>query len=340
MKSTGKNSKNFALRAAAFMIAAICCLNFTGCKASQQRSDFKKGAELYNEGHLDEAKEKFILAGDYGDGAAADFVKNIEDCQKLLKTAEDFISRFEYKQAQSCLDAIPFYDKAERQKAYIEDLCRHYLKAVGLFEDEDYLTAKKEFELSREYDDSRIYIGKIDRMNKLYGQAKDYMKSDDYMNAVMDLRSIGASFEDTDALIAECARILGEMPTAAKLYERYYNDEYPDGAVELNIGEVGLGFVIYDTSGLLFNAALDENGGIKTLSIWISPQIALELGNGINGAAARCIHAINPYFTDLDKLETEIKGYFDVEKPYGRYRVKAKTDSGGAVALNIIFAEP
>ena len=328
------------LRVASVFLIAAFCLSFTGCgRISRIRKSFKEGVALYDEGHLDEAKEKFILAEDYG--TAEEFVKNIEECQDILRQAGEFIDKHEYDQAGNMLDTLPLYDKAEEKKTFIEGLCTHYVQAVSMYESGKYLESKKEFVLALGYEKSDEYIAEIDRMNSLYEEAKAFMADENYSDALLKLREIGTEFEDSAELLNECVTALDRKPVKLNAFEQFYNDEYPDGSVAINIGIAEGHFNVSDTQGILFSGVLDEDGGITSMTAWINPALAGELGiDDSRKAIAHSIHAMNPYLMDMIELEANLDDYFCGNKTYGPWKIKVKIDSSGEIVLNITFAAP
>ena len=338
MKPGNKKMKSVFLRAASVFLFAALCLSFTGCgRIPRIRKNFKQGVALYDEGHLDEAKEKFILAEDYG--TAEEFVKNIEECQQLLQQANGFIDEQDYEQAVKILDSLPLYDKAEEKKAFIEGLCTHYVQAVSKFESGEFLESRKEFVLALGYEKSDEYVAEIDRMNSLYEEAKSFMAAENYSDALLKLREIGIDFEDSAELLNECVTALNNKPVKLDAFEHFYNDEYPDGSVAINIGVAEGHFNVSDTQGILFSGVLNENGGIISMTVWINPALAGELGiDDSRKAIAHSIHAMNPYLMDMTELEANLDDYFCGNKIYGSWKTKVKIDSSGEIVLNITFA--
>lgn len=331
--------RGHALRIIAILlVASSFCLMLGGCntEASRQRKSFEQGVEYYDNGELELARQCFIEANGYG--TSAGYLEAIDEYENLYIQAVAMVNDHDYINAYRIFSAIPKYGNSADYIAYIDDMKSKFESGEALYETGDYLAARAYFESANGYAESIIYIENIDNMSALYNQGMEYKNAGNFADAIVAFQAINANFEGSEALIQECIDALAVLPPKVRAYIMHYNNEYPDGSVAIEAGNITAQFVLSDNQGVLFTGVADETEGITYLSFWFSPELVAQLGeSGYLDALARCIHALNPYAEEFSTVRAGIQSYLDGTRAYGCMQISSQVDNSGSIVVNAIF---
>lgn len=290
-----------ALFSAALFFALPACKNGS---ASQEL--FDKAIEHYNAFEMNEAKLLFTKSGLKDAGA---YLESIKQFETYYIRAVNAYESGDYSTAEAVFTSIKDYlNSAEYLKA-ISDVKDEYARAVELYEEGRYLEALSEFMPIEKYAHSAEYIENIEKMRSLYADAFEYVALGDYRNAVAALKAINAPFENSAEIIEELEKRTASQPIRLGSFIKRYEAEFRDGT-KIEGGETGELFYMVDSHGAWISGAMDENGSIRYISVYLNKRARNSLKKeGERLTISSFIHALDPDFADKETVFSDLPTY-------------------------------
>lgn len=328
-----------AIRFAAVVLAvAAACLLASGCATDpEEREQYEAGVEHYNNGEYELAKECFIAAGGYSN--TKDFLAAIAELEKRYEDAAKLMDEHKYTEAYVLFESIPTYSNSAEFMEHINALKANYEQGLNLYAESKFIEARAYFAEANGYAESDTYISNIDTMAELFNKGMEFKNVGDCENAVTAFSAINADFEGTFALIDECREALLTAPAILNNFIKNYNEEYPDGSVSIEKGNLSAQFALSDSCGMIISGIADELNRVTFISFKFSKELMEELGeDGFNETIAHCIRALNPHIAEYEEISANLSDYLSGSVNYGCMNITNRTDWNGSKVVEAVIS--
>lgn len=334
MKETFYKSRIFdkLAKTLALIVLALLTLALFACKnGGKARKYFNEALEHYNRFEMNEAKLLFTKSA----------LKDAEPYLESIKQHEDYYLRAveafdegDFATAESIFASIKQYLNSAEYLDAITEKKSEYEGAVELYTNGEYLKALASFTRALPYAYSKEYIENIEKMYALYTDAFEYVALGDYKNAILALKAINTDFENSAELIAELQKRADSQPITLGAFILRYNGEFDDGT-KIVAGKTDDLFYMLDTNGAWISGAMDENGSIRYISLYLDKKTRAALtSEGERLTLASFIHAIDPDYSEKDSVFADLPTYLrDSGWKYSCMHVSGgENEYGGIVA--------